>query len=76
MEGGGNMNPFKEGDKVVCVNSNSSHYLKTNHAYTVGALRDRYPRLVYIKELDHCYEFSRFKLVESCYPTLRCGYCG
>lgn len=53
--------PFKEGDKVVCVDSKSARYLKEGDVYTISVLFREFVELAEITE-EHDYRVSRFIL--------------
>ena len=66
------MKPFKEGDRVVCINAKGSHCLEVGKRYTVGRLL-LFSDMIWIKELGYSYYGDWF--VPACdFPTLRGGY--
>ena len=65
------MKPFKEGDKVLCINDSRMDYIHKGMVYTVKRLNSC--GLVYLYEVRFLYAAQRFELISQ-YPTLRGGY--
>lgn len=58
-----NINPFKTGDKVVCVNAYNSFYLKYEKEYTVDCCLEGCVLLKELLSVRGGFEIDRFKLV-------------
>jgi len=68
------MNPFKEGDRVTCINNADSNYLVCGDQYTIGRPM-LLTGLILIIELGYSYDYRYFIPVYN-FPTLRENYGG
>jgi len=67
------MKPFKEGDRVRCINALHTGYLKNGEIYTITKIDQNTCACAYVSILGNWYYMKRFELTNQ-YPTLRGDY--